>query len=136
MATVDRWFSRFKVGNFFLDDENKPERPLSDFAQVISQFLRDEPFPSVCVLKKRLAPSSHTIKEIVARDLHMRQFQRRWALHKLTPASKAKRVEDARTLLQALRSDSEKHFAHIMTSNQNCFYSSHESPTIFGHGRY
>jgi hypothetical protein len=55
--------------------------------------------------------------------------------HELTPANKAKRVQDARTLLQALRSDSEKHFAHIMTRAESWFCDSYELATMFGHGR-
>jgi hypothetical protein len=56
-------------------------------------------------------------------------------LHQLTPANKAKRVKDARTLLQALRSDPEKRFAHITTGGKSWFYDGYESPAMFGHRR-
>jgi hypothetical protein len=55
--------------------------------------------------------------------------------HELTSTNKAKRVETMQTLLQALRSDSEKHFVHIMTGDGNWFYYSSESPTMFEQGR-
>jgi hypothetical protein len=37
-------------------------------------------------------------------------------------------------LLQALRSDSEKYFACIMTDNESLFYEIHDAPIIFEHG--
>jgi hypothetical protein len=101
--------------------------------QVISQFLRDEQFPSARVLVKKFAISPQIIKEIVGRGLDMRTFTRSWISHELTPANKAKRVEDARTLLQALISVSEKDFADIMTGNESWFCYGYELPIIFGH---
>jgi hypothetical protein len=49
--------------------------------------------------------------------------------------NKPKRVEDARSLRHTLRSNSKKHFAHTMTSEESWFYDNYESPTMFGHGR-
>jgi hypothetical protein len=65
----------------------------------------------------------------------MRKFPRRWGPPELIPSNKAKRVKNARTLLQALRSDSEKHFAHTITGDEIWFYYSYESPRVVGHGR-
>jgi hypothetical protein len=55
--------------------------------------------------------------------------------HNLTPASKAKRVIDARMLLQSLRNDQNKNFSHIMTRDKSWFYSAYESPTMFVRSR-
>jgi hypothetical protein len=55
--------------------------------------------------------------------------------HELTPANQAKRVEDARPLSQALRSDPENHFTHMMTCNESWFYYGYQSPTILRYGR-
>jgi hypothetical protein len=49
----------------------------------------------------------------------MRNFARRWVPDELTPANKARWVEDARTLLQALRTDLEKPVAHGRTGENN-----------------
>jgi hypothetical protein len=38
-------------------------------------------------------------------------------------------------VLQALRSDSEKHFTHIRTGDESWFHHSYELPVMFGHGR-
>jgi hypothetical protein len=102
-----------KAGDFSLDDENRPGRPLNAFAQVIYPFLGDEPLIPARVLPERLATSPHTIRNIVARDLGMRQFPRRWVPHELTSSNKKKRVKEAQMLLQAPRSDSEDRLAHI-----------------------
>jgi hypothetical protein len=77
------------------------------------------------VLAKKFAISPRTIKKILARDLGMRKFPRRWVHHELTPANEVRRV-DARTVLQALRSDSEKNFAYIMADNENWLYQSYQ----------
>jgi hypothetical protein len=82
-----------------------------------------------------LATSPHIIKEIVARDRGMRRFTQKWVFHELTPANRVKQVEDARALLQALRSDLEKNFAYIMTGDESWFCYGYESPTMLGHGR-
>jgi hypothetical protein len=107
---------------------------LSDLGRSYLSYL-DEPFLTARVLAKRLATSPHTIKEIVARDLGMRRLTRSWVPHELTLANKAKRVEDARMLLQVLRSGSEKHFACTMTGDESWFSYNYESPKMFGHGR-
>jgi hypothetical protein len=69
---------------------------------------------SACFLPKGLATRPHTIEEIIPRRLRMRKFTRRSTPHELTPTHKAKRVEEARKLLQAPRSDSEKDFVYII----------------------
>jgi hypothetical protein len=119
LASAKPWCQRFSALDFSLDDDNKPGRPLSDRAPIISQLLLNEPFLSACVLPSRFATSPHTIKETSALDLGMRKFTRRWMPHELTPANKAQRVEDAQTPLPAPGSDSEKHFAHIMTGDES-----------------
>jgi hypothetical protein len=50
-------------------------------------------------------------------------------------ANKAKRVDDARTLFQALRSDSEKDFAPMIIGGESWFYSCYELLVMFGHRR-
>jgi hypothetical protein len=69
LATVKRWCQPFKAGNFSLDGENRPGPPLSDLAQNISQFLRDESFLSGRILAKRLTTRPYPINEIVLHDL-------------------------------------------------------------------
>jgi hypothetical protein len=131
LAAIKRGFQRFKAGNFPLDDENRPRRSLSDLGQVMSQFLRDEPFLSARVLAKRLATIPCSIKKIVARDLDMRRLPRKWVSHELTTANRVKQVEDVRTLLQVLRRDSEKNLAEIMTGDESGFYFGYDSPIMF-----
>jgi hypothetical protein len=74
LATVRRWCQRFIVGNFSLNGEIRSARLLTDLAQVISQFVRDESFLSSRVLAKGPATSPLTIKGFVARGLSTRTF--------------------------------------------------------------
>jgi hypothetical protein len=121
LMTINRWCRRFKDGNLSLDDEFRSGRAGNDIGAAISQFLSKEPFLSAHILAKRFAVSPHTIKEILTRDLGMRKFTRRWVTHDLSAADEAKRVVDARTLLQALRNNQNQNFSHIMTGDEIWF---------------
>jgi hypothetical protein len=55
--------------------------------------------------------------------------------HDFTAADKAKRVIDARILLQALRNDQSQNFSHNMTGDESCFQYTYESPAIFARAR-
>jgi hypothetical protein len=55
----------------------------------------------------------HNQRDYCARPGH-EKIMWRWVPHELTLANKWKRLGDARTLPHALRSDSEKHFTHII----------------------
>jgi hypothetical protein len=65
----------------------------------------------------------------------MRKLTRRWVPHDFSATDKAKRVVDARTLLQALRNDQSHNFSHIMTGDESWFYYNDESPTMFARAR-
>jgi hypothetical protein len=84
LATIKHWRQSFKAGNLSHDDANRPARPLNELAEVISQFLCNEPFPSAGIPTKRLATSPPTIKEIVACEPTLRKLRRRWLPHKLS----------------------------------------------------
>jgi transposase len=43
LATVKRWYWRFKDGNFSVDDEFRSGRPRDDIGEAISQFVNKEP---------------------------------------------------------------------------------------------
>jgi hypothetical protein len=77
LITVKRECRGFKDGNFSPDDDFRCGRLVTDIEEAISQLLSKEPFLSAGVLAKRLAISSHTIKEILTGELGMRQFTRR-----------------------------------------------------------
>jgi transposase len=77
LATVERWCQRFKQGDFDVSDETREGRPLLGLRETISQFLKDEPFLSACILAKRLATSPHTIKKVLTRDIRLKKFTRR-----------------------------------------------------------
>jgi histone-lysine N-methyltransferase SETMAR len=55
--------------------------------------------------------------------------------HDLSATEEAKRVPDARTLLQALRNDQSQNFSYIMTGDESWFYYNYESPTVFARAR-
>jgi hypothetical protein len=135
LATVKRWCQRFKQDDFSLDDEIRAGRPISDLKEVISQMLGDEPYLSARILAKRLASNAHTIKTILARDLGMRKFTRRWVPHEVNSANKVQRVTKSKTLLTALLADAGENFKHVMTGDESWFYYSYQSPAMFARDR-
>jgi transposase len=96
LATLKRWFQRFKQCDFDVSDEIRQGRPLLDLRETISQFLKDEPFLSARVFAKRLAASPHTVKEVLRRDLRLKKFTRRWVPHERSLSNKAKTVDDTK----------------------------------------
>jgi histone-lysine N-methyltransferase SETMAR len=132
---VKRWCRRFKDGNLCLADENRPGRPKSDLADSISRLLEKESFLSARTLARKLESSPQTIKRVLATDLGMRKFTRRWIPHFLTAAQTVQRVADARRLLKSLKADQKNNFRNIMTGDESWFYYQYESDAMFAHSR-
>jgi hypothetical protein len=132
LDTVKRWCRRFKDGSLCLADENRPGRPKSDLADSISRLLEREPFLSARTLARKLESSRQTIKRVLATDLGMRKFTRRWIPHSVTAAQKVQRVADARRLL---KSDQKNKSRNIMTGDESWFYYQYESDAMFAHSR-
>jgi hypothetical protein len=55
--------------------------------------------------------------------------------HELSPANKAKRVDDAKLLLPEMQRDSARRFAYIMTGDERWFHYAYDSPAMFASER-
>jgi hypothetical protein len=135
LATVKCWCQRFKQGDFWLDDEFRAGRPISDVKDVISQFLSHEPYLSARLLAKRLASNVHTIKTILTRDLGMKKVTWRWIPYELNSANKVQRVAKSKTLLTVLLTDASENCSHIITGDESWFYYCYQSSAMFAHDR-
>jgi hypothetical protein len=59
----------------------------------------------------------------------------RWILHDLSEANRRERVLKANLLLEELRADEGNEFANIMTGDENWFFLSYESDSMFARTR-
>jgi hypothetical protein len=104
------WFNSFQLLKCLRDptDLSKPGRPVSDVAEAVSQFLREEPFSSTRHIASQLRVSRTSVKRTLFSVVGMRKFSLRWVLHDLVEFQKAQRVKDSRGLLKALKVDAKK----------------------------
>jgi hypothetical protein len=129
------WCRKFKAGHFSMDDRVRPGRPPIELSGAIMSLLNDEPFLSARVLAVRLSSTHQTIKGVLASDLGMRKFVRRWIPHDLNKANRRERVLKANLLLEELRADEGNEFANTMTGDESWFFFSYESGSMFSRAR-
>jgi hypothetical protein len=89
------------------------------------------PFASASVITQYFLTAVPTIKDILQRQLEMRKFSRRWALHFLTPAQKVARVETSKTILRVLQDAKSNDFEGIATGVESWVRYCVPSSTMF-----
>jgi hypothetical protein len=82
--SVQYWVARFASGDTSCEDVSRPGRPLTDLAEPLRLFLDDYPFASALMVSRHFSVSAIAVKEILARDLGLRRFTRRWVPHTLS----------------------------------------------------
>jgi hypothetical protein len=125
------WYRKFKAGNFSMDDQVRPGRPPIELSGAIMKLLSNEQFLSARVLAVRLSSTQQTIKGVLVSDLGMRKFVRRWIRHDLSESNRRERVVKANLLLEELQADEGNEFANTMTGDENWFFLSYESDSMF-----
>jgi hypothetical protein len=71
------------------------------------------PFTSARVITQHFLTTVPTIKDILERELGMRQFSQRWVPHFLCPAQKVARVKASKTILRVLQDAESNDFEGI-----------------------
>jgi hypothetical protein len=125
------WCQKFKAGDFVMDDRMRPGRPPIELSGAIMSLLSDEPFLSARVLAVRLSSTHQTIKGVLASDLGMRKFARRWIRDDLSEANRRERVLKANLFLEELGADEGNEFANTMTGDKGWFCLNYESDSMF-----
>jgi hypothetical protein len=113
------WCRKFKAGDFSMDDRVRPGRRPIELSGAIMNLLGDEPFLSARVLAVRLSSTHQKIKRVLASDLGMREFVRRWIPHDLSETNRRERVLEANLLLEELRADEGNELANTMTGDES-----------------
>jgi hypothetical protein len=78
---------KFKNDDFSCDDDDddsRPDRLLAIFGAILHKFLDKYPFSRARVISRHFRFSHQTMKEILIRELGLKQFSRRWVVHLLS----------------------------------------------------
>jgi hypothetical protein len=92
---------------------------------------QDYPFAGARMLSRHLCVCTTTVKDILARDLGLKQFTRRWMPHTLSGPQQVKRAKASTELLQILNDFEPDSFDGIATGDKSWFQYLYESSAMF-----
>jgi hypothetical protein len=93
--------------------------------------MQKSPFASARVIAQHFLTTVHTIKDILQRELGIRQLSRRWVPHFLSPAQKVARVEASKIILRVLQDAESNYFKGIATGDESWFRYCYPSSTMY-----
>jgi transposase len=129
--TVKRWLRKFKSGDLSCADLRRPGRPLTILGPVIKKFLKRHPFACTKVMSRHFDISAPTGKDILSRELGLKQCTGRWVRHELSEDQKKFRVDQFMMLLDMLQSYAGYNFEGIATGDEFWFRYSTYSDSMF-----
>jgi hypothetical protein len=89
------------------------------------------PFAGARVIPQHFLTTVPTIKDILQRELEMKQFSRRWVPNFLSPGQKVAGVEASKTILRVLRDAELNDFEGIATGDESWFRYCYSSSIMF-----
>jgi hypothetical protein len=135
LLAIERGVNRFKMGVATCQEDPRPGRPPSDLGSSVPAFLMEFLFASARHMSRHFRTSHHTIKEILSRQLGLREFSRRWVSHTLSDDQKANRARDSRAILAILQRLQDNSFEGISTSDESWFLCEYQSDSILATSR-
>jgi histone-lysine N-methyltransferase SETMAR len=96
-STCYEWYTKFKAGNFDLEDEERTGKPKEITAAQIQELLDEDPRQSTRELADQLGCSNSTVYERL-REMGKIQKSTHWVPHELSVANKANRLSIASSL--------------------------------------
>jgi hypothetical protein len=132
VLSVYSWIKEFKCGRDNIDDQPRSERlPIDNLDADILCVLHHSPFETVRSIAEEVGVSAATVHRRLTELLPLQPRLLKWVPHLLTCELKAKRVEFARELLEALRSEKHTLFHRIITGDEFWFYLDYSSDHIW-----
>jgi hypothetical protein len=86
ISQIKIWLQKFRNGDLSCKDYLRSGRPLLTLGLQLEAFMQKYPFASARLIAQHFLTTVPTIKDILQRELGMRQFSRRWVPHFLSPA--------------------------------------------------
>jgi hypothetical protein len=106
---------RFEQHDFSCKDELRPGRPVLSLRPGLSRFLAKYPFANAEIIATQFGIARDSVKMILARELNLNIFSRRWLSDQLSDAQRKSLVEFSQGLLQILENCQEMQFDGIVT---------------------
>jgi transposase len=100
---VKRWLRRFREGDTSCEDRNRAGEPLTNLRDVLSKFFSKYSCASAKNITSHFDISVSTVTDLLARELGLRKFTRRWTPHSLSERQKNERMTQSRLLLDVLQ---------------------------------
>jgi transposase len=130
-SQIKIWLQKFRNGDLSCKDAPRTRRPLLTLEPQLAASLQKYLFATARALAQHFLTSVPTIKEILQRELGLKEFSRRWVPHFLSPTQNVAHVEALTKMLRILRELEENHFEGIAAGDESWFEYSHRSTQIF-----
>jgi transposase len=131
LPTVKQWLRRFREGDSSCKDRNRPGRPPAILRDVLSKLLSKYLFPSAKNIASHFDISVSTVKDLLAHDLGLRKFTRRWVLRSRSERWKREWVTQTTLLLDLLQRRQTADFNAIATGDESWFTSMYPARTMY-----
>jgi hypothetical protein len=86
VSQIKIWLQKFRNGDLPCKDSPRSGPPLLILGPQLEAFMQKYPFASTRVIAQHFLTTVPTIKDILQREVVMRQFSRCWVPHFLSPA--------------------------------------------------
>jgi hypothetical protein len=114
------WIYQHKLGRTDLSDiPSSGRRPIEGLADQVQKEIEKDPHASARQIAAVLGVSPDTVRSRLINDLEMRCCHLRWVRHTLREEQKAKRVQMATSMLEALQMHEWTHFSDIYTVDES-----------------
>jgi hypothetical protein len=121
VSQIKIWLQKFRNGDLSCKDVPRPARPPLNLGPQLRTFLEKYPFARARVIAQHFLTTILAIKDILQRELGMKEFSRCCMPHFLCSAQKAARVESSKEMLRMLQQSEANQFEGIATGDESWF---------------
>jgi hypothetical protein len=123
LSSIKCWIHELKTGRTIMTDDPRPGRtPMDHIEVVILKQLSETPFASVRPLSEDLKIPKITVWRRLTESLQFKCLHFKWVPSMLIEELGQKRVDGARTLLNALKAQQRIEFRDIVTGDEIWIY--------------
>jgi transposase len=121
LPAVKRWLRRFREGDTSCENSNRAGKLDTIFGDVLLKFFSKCPFASAKNITSHFDISVSTVKDLLARELELCKFTRRWVPHSLSERQKSEWGTQSILLSDLLQRHQTADFNAIATGDESHF---------------
>lgn len=126
LSTVFRWYKEFQRGNYNLDDEERPGRPITSRTQekidAVRKLITIDRRITCRQIEEILHIGASTLNSILHEDLKVKKLCCLWVPHSLDDSQRKVRVEWCKKMLKKYDSGRSKDVNSIVTGDETWLY--------------